>query len=206
MATLDQVVDVIRHYNHPFLNLIKGAQVHSLSDVTVHDVGSMIMSQANQLGLPLPYILACIAQESGFDPQCYNKNQPHHNPSGSFEGTDWGICQFSGRYLHSKPGMAGLTQDQQRDKALDYTWAIPVFVSNMNGLLKWAQETLDRYPIYIPTAKNKYFLATLAYNAGQTEAINEVISTQVRAHPLHVEHLCVAIAKMLGEPDPMATS
>jgi hypothetical protein len=197
------MVQAIDHYNTPFVNLMKGAQVHKVSADDQRLIAKLIYQEAISHALPIPYVMACIAQESGFDPACYNKNMPLHNPLGTFEGTDWGICQFSGRYLHTKPGMAGLSSSDQRVKALDYTWAIPVFVENMAGLLTWAAEKLVLETDGYGHNYDKYFIATLAYNAGQTEAVKELVTGVVRAHPTHVAHLCAAIAKILGEPNPM---
>lgn len=174
--TLTQLVE---QYNAPYQDDVRGALIHKIDVATAAAVAALIESEAQRTALPVPYLAGCIYQESRFDPQCYDRNLTPTQRTVTFEGTDWGICQFSGRYLADKPGMAGLSQDQMQTKACDAAWAIPVFADVMAGNVRWANEQIQNKV----TDRDPYWLATLAYNAGNTGALQELASGQIRPHP-----------------------
>lgn len=195
------------------VNPVRDATIHRISASTAAIVGYELFHAAERVGLPLVYLLACAFQESCFDPACTNQNLTVTKRTPTFEGTDWGVTQFSGRYLADKPGMVGLTQAQMAVKVLDPKWSIPVFADEMLSLVNWAKtviSTLDDAILAsgaLPGAKSAYWLATLAYNAGQTEAIKEIHGTgdrPLRAHPNHVKAWSAQISAALGVADPMA--
>lgn len=198
------VAKVIMAHNHPFVNVAGGAEIHQITQDQALSLAALIMDEAEKSGINLCYAMSCISQESAFDPACYNKNLSHDNPTATFEGTDWGLCQFNGLWLPDKFPNQKLTNDEMQAKALDPTWAVPTFFATMASLLRWGNNMLAAHPELAKVAENKYFLATLAYNAGQTEAIKEVRSDVVRQHPHSVEKICAEIASELGVKNPMA--
>ena len=136
------LAELVFQQNAPYKSEVRGAEVHKIDQETANAIAALIEREANIIGASEAYLAACICRESKFDPQCYNHNLTLIDREVTFEKTDWGECQFSGKYLPSKPGMRGLTQDQMREKAFDPSWAIPVFASEMGWNVIWATATL----------------------------------------------------------------
>jgi len=198
------LADIIVAYNAPFIRtypIVGGttidAQIHQIDQATAEQIATLIQdaATANPTLDPI-YLAACIMQESRFDPNCFNHNLSASTPTITFEGTDWGMCQMSGNYLPSKPGMAGLTESQMQTLACTASWAVPVMGSIMAGNLATATAQLNSDAVLAAGVK-KYntttltdaqWLATLMYNRGETGAINDVKTgqTSLIEHPGNV--------------------
>lgn len=198
MMTLQALIlsETINYYNPK-----RGAIIHKLDDVQAQQVADIITREANRVGMAVADLAACICQESRFDPACYNKNLGEHPES--FAGTDWGICQISGKYLPDKPGMKGLTEDQMKAKVLDPNYSIALMADTMAGNLAWANKMLptltDVDKARVPSA---FFLATLAYNRGNTGALQEVAANTIVRHPYNVLDWAKMFHAKLDPPAP----
>lgn len=153
-----RTADVIRKWNQPYYSPIRDARISEIAPEEAERIARLLEENAERVDLPLAYLMACLYQESRFDPRSYNRNLTLLDRRATFFRTDWGIGHFSGNYLLSKPGMTGLSHEAAERRVMDPAWAIPVFADIMAGLAKRAAVT---YP-----SRNKYWVATLAYNKG----------------------------------------
>lgn len=194
--------DVIMAYNKPITSYYPvgsttvNAVIHQIDATTAELEANLIETNASTADMDYIFLSSAIMQESRFDPACFNYNLSQENLTPSFATTDFGMCQMSGAYLPSKPGMAGLTDAQMQAKAQDPTWAIPMFVSIMQGLQHQAESLLaSNTALAAMTAKlnttklsNTQFLATLFYNRGVTGGTNYLLTnnTAMIQHPFRV--------------------
>jgi hypothetical protein len=126
-------------------------------------------------------MLACLCQESRFDPCCYSRNLKEHHGSASFEGTDWGIAQLSGRIISQVFPLKSSIQLQTMACSIEE--AIPYFATLMDFHLEWAREVVQSTETAAQILAIKepyrdeadpelvYWLATLAYNRGRSGAL-----------------------------------
>jgi hypothetical protein len=162
----------------------------------VQTSAEQIVASALARGVTLPFFLACICEESLFCLDCYDKNNQT-----TWEGTDWGPCQFSGYEIPTLSGMAGLTQAEMQAKAEDPTYAYPECAVWYAGLLTWAVQPATQALVKAnPKAANKYWLATLAYNAGENGAVTAITNGTVPAHPDNVATYCNQFCETFGVP------
>lgn len=195
------LTSIIEAYNTPYVSYYPtgsttvNSQIHKIDAATAAQVADLIVTNAKAQGLDITYFAACIMQESRFDPNCFDNNLSATNPTPTFARTDWGMCQMSGQYLPSKPGMSGLTDAEMQAKACDPTWSVPEMAVIMAGNLAWANQQLLNATLAAATTKlnttdlsNQEFLATLAYNRGNTGAVTyiETGNTAMIQHPYHV--------------------
>lgn len=202
---------------YPLGSTTVNSEIHKIDDATAQEVADLITKNAIAKNLVVEYFAACIMQESRFDPQCYSHNLGLTRPVASFDTTDWGMCQMNGSYLYTKPGMPvvpvkpqnptpaeetayeqALTEWQAEATKIAMTpsWAVPMMASIMADNLDWATRTFPTDSIltsqmakYNTTnLTNAEFLATLAYNRGQTGAVNIIKTNDVSRmkHPYHV--------------------
>lgn len=184
------LASVILSYNHPFTNYYPvgtktvNAEVHKITTVQAQQVATLIASEAKRVGLDPLFLAAALNQESMNDQHCYNKNLKEHNGTNSFAGTDWGIAQFSGKYLPLMSGMAGLNQTEMYLKAFDVAWAIPAFANEMlalsNQVSKWFVTDVAALSQTEKLNTTKLtpveFVTTLSYNHGFSGATALIIS------------------------------
>jgi len=204
--TLNQkMYEIVSHYNsgetkiyYPVRNDSSGtldAYIGKNDPQTNQLVADLIVSSANDNKID-PYFLACvIQQESIYSPVTYNHNLSKSNLTPNFETTDWGIAQLSGKYLPSKPGMQGLSEEEMQTKALDANWAIPTMAQVYAGLLAQAVKELSEDPVLLEDVKklnttsltDEQWLAALFYNRGISGGIHDVKTnaTTLIAHPYH---------------------
>jgi len=173
--------DIVVAYNSPYVAMYPldtgktiNAQIFKNDTATSQKVADLITSEATRVGLPILYLAACIMQESRFSPTTFNHNLCAENLTPNFAKTDWGLCQMSGTYLPSKPGMAGLTDDQMAAKACTPEWAVPqmadimaenIVLANKYLLADHTLSTMTK-TLNNTTLTDAQFLATLAYNRG----------------------------------------
>ena len=195
--------DIILSKNAAYQSLYNGvisAEIHKIDDATAQHVADLITSEANRVGMPIAALAACICQESKFDPGCYNKNLREHDGVDTFPGTDWGICQISGKYINGYAGMMNLTAAQMKVKALDPSWSIPQMANAMQLLLAWAEKIIPTLTaIQQSRVKSPLFLATLGYNRGRNGALTQVVDGQISLHPYEV---CAFNAEFVTQLDP----
>jgi hypothetical protein len=155
---------------YPFLS--KGGAIHKIDKPTSEAIAKVIIDNADG-GLTVPYLMACIAEESLFDPACENGNYSYvghvgSNPTKSPDGFDVGIAQLKLKFL---------MDDKKFDVtaaavfAKDITKAIPYMATTMKLLLGYAdaliQDTKPRTDTPLGMM-NRYSIATGAYNFGRT--------------------------------------
>lgn len=155
--------------SHPFTS--KGGGLHKIDDATALGIAKVISDNADG-GLTIPYMMACIAIESLFDPKCENGNYTYmghtgSNPDKKPEGFDVGIAQLKLKYLMQD---RKLSVEEADAFAKDYTKAIPYMTTTMKLLLGYADALIqdNKRTDQIPALLNRYCLATLAYNLGRT--------------------------------------
>lgn len=209
------LAQLVLSQNAPYKSPLRGAEVHQIDAATAQRVADLIQAAAQQTGLSVAYLAGCLCRESKFDPAAYNENLSLVNRTPAFTTTDFGIAQFSGRYLPNRPGMAGLTEAQMQAKACDPAWAIPTFAGIMAGNVTWAVHILAAYDQDQPFwgaiekavsntlyATPKYvggWLATYAYNSGNTGAIRDLLGVQLRiSHPNAVMSTVLQFEGMLA--------
>jgi hypothetical protein len=194
--------DVIKAYTitltsyYPLGSTQINACIPSIDEATMQLVADLITTNATSNGLSVPYLAACIKQESAFSPGTYNHNLNKSNPVVAFSHTDFGLCQFSGTYLPSKPGMEGLTAAEMTAKAFDPNWAVPEMAAVMKGNMAAAELALTTDSVLAANTKilntttlsDVEWNATLWYNTGiqgGTLAV-KTMNTVKLAHPGHV--------------------
>jgi len=194
--TLDQIVFM---ENVPYDSSVRGAHVSKIDGATATFVAAQISTMATATGLPVWYLAACLARESRFDPGAYNENLTLFNRTPTFDGTDWGVAQFSGRWSHKRPGCDGLPDAAVKAKLLDPMWAITEFGRVMAGNIAWARGLLASPKgvsvstaisqvasnlIYATAKYAALWLATMAYNSGTDGALKDLMGPHARInHP-----------------------
>ena len=156
--------------------------------------------------LPLSYTLACIAQESLFDPQCFNKNLRGSNREDNPAKYDIGLCQLNLRYLIDPKVPGRSTLEEAREFAHDLDRAIPYFLQNQKDLLDYAKG-LKWGKGADPRTVNPYFVASTLYNmgrAGGAEALRGGPGARsVTPHAASISKLESRFALELGLPSVM---
>lgn len=180
---------------------VKGVVIHKIDTPTAEAISARIKVAAEQEQIPLTYALACLAIESTLDPACVNGNlgPGESNTANDPLGYDTGIAQLKLRYLVGyAPGVTDA--DTARAFALDVNRAIPYFCSLMAGKVLWAQNTIDANPNTKcdPRMRNKYLLATAAYNFGNTGVMTYFENGTFPSHCQHVINLETYFAQKLG--------
>lgn len=191
-----QLADIIKSYNaaykamYPLIGgTVVNAEIHAIDDATRIKVANLIESEAKKVNddnLDSTYLASCIMQESRFDPNCYNHNLGHDNPTPNFEHTDWGMCQMAGTYLPAKPGMPVKPKEETMVPTWKNTmatlactpeWAVANMAKIMVGNLAAAKKHLqddeklrtNTRSLNNTSLTDAQFLATLYYNRGMAD-------------------------------------
>jgi hypothetical protein len=188
--------EIILARNSPFVNPERGAEIHKIGESTAKTVAALIQYFAPAYRLPVAFLSGCICQESSFDPCAFNKNLLEHAGVETFEGTDWGLCQLSGKYLPDC-GTGATDQAGYISVANEPAWAIEFMAKTMQGHYEWAYGITSKPPVKQMVRLDPFFLATLAYNRGRTGALQQIGDNTICAHPFHVIDLFAAIQKDL---------
>lgn len=170
-------------------NETKGVTMHKIDALTAHAIAMLIEAGP----LPLPYALACADIEGIYDPACVNGNLAGSNPTGNPLGFDMGICQLKLGYLMASEK---LTVDDAREFAFDPKRAIPYFMRTMESDLAWADTVL---PQMTDVWRNRYLLATCAYNFGRT-GVAKFFGGPIPSHGQHVMDMERVFAADLNLP------
>lgn len=138
------------------INTRSGGRIRTVDAFLARQMAPVIIKAARDFNVPLPYLMATIAQESRFDPKAWN---PNGTDGSDPRRVDWGIGQLSGM------GLMAAGVDPSR--AMDYEWAIPQVARRVRTNLDWALRYGELHDVL--------FLAAMAYNKGRTGA--EIIVT-----------------------------
>jgi hypothetical protein len=187
----------------------KGVTIHKIDATTAGNIAATIITAADQTNvdvpaakLTIPYIMACIAIESAFDPGCMNGNFLGSNPTRALRGYDVGIAQEKLLYLIGTNGL--WTDADAQAFALDFRKAIPYMTKVMATKLEWADTqiaSLSGQSGPIAQYRDRYYLATQAYNFGDTGMLKHLFAdTTPPTHAEHVLHLEDAYSQALGVP------
>lgn len=178
VSSLSPLAKVILDYNQsrPFFALsdsysipAKGVIIHKITAAQAQILAGAIAESAAKYGLPISYVLACLAIESCLDPNCVNGNlgPGRSNPTNDPLGYDDGVGQEKLRYLIGYHGI--LTADEARQFAFDIPKAVDYHCAVMAGDIAWAKQIIAQYPsIGDPRFHDPLVLATGAYNFGKT--------------------------------------
>lgn len=213
--TVTAVSEAVREYNNglalfkiasEWTNPIKGATIHKISDAQAGVVARNIVQYATLAGLPIPYVMACLAIESTFDPQCVNKNlgPGGSNPKNDPLGYDTGIAQLKLKYLPDTLG----DQGAKRIFALDPSKAIPYHCHDMAGRLKAAKDLIGKTSSSAVDPRlesSPLLLATAMYNFGISGGTKVFEAGQFPSHCQHVLDLERMFASRLGMPSAIKT-
>lgn len=211
-----QVEDAILLYNNGLSNwataiegvwndLVKGVVIHKIDLPTAAAVSTRVKPSAAAVGLPLAYVLGCLAIESTLDPACQNGNlgPGESNTANDPLGYDMGIAQLKLRYLVDvAPGVTDAPSALAF--ALDIDKAIPYFCSLMAGKLLWAQNIAQANTSSAPDVRltsAPLLLATGAYNFGETGMLAYYEGGTFPSHCQQVLDLSRYFEAKLGEPD-----
>lgn len=145
---------IIVRESRDWYSIRTGARLHKLGAEDAERLAPLILAAARRYNVPLAYLMAAICQESRFDPNARNPNGQR-----TWEGTDHGIAQLSGRVLAA----AGV----DRTKPYDPAWAVDYMARLYRGLLTWAKRTFPE--------SDPLWVATLAYNKGRTGASRIIV-------------------------------
>lgn len=161
-------------------NTEEGVVIHKIDLATAASISSRVKYSLSPFALVMPgvdfvsYVLACLAIESTLDPLCQNGNigvnalgVPRSNPDNNPMLYDMGIAQLKLEYI-TAPGVTDHTSALAF--ALDINRAIPYFVTEMAGRIKWAQQVIKDNTSSAPDARltaSAPLLATGAYNFGE---------------------------------------
>ncbi len=221
--TLAQIIEV---ENTPYDNPARGAHVERIGPDTVKAVAALIEQVATQTGLPIWYLAACLCRESRFDPEAYNHNLTAFRRTPTFDSTDWGIAQFSGKYNK----IAGATESQMEALFFSAGWEIPRFAAKMAGLVAWARGVLASpqaarisdaaaksasRSVYATPENLPYWLATYGYNSGTgvgpvdttRGALGDLLGVEARiSHPNAVMSTAVEFAQEMTPRMPVSIS
>jgi hypothetical protein len=170
----------------------KGTTVHKIDFATAQALAELIIA----LPLPLTYALACICIEGIFDPYCVNGNFAGSNPAENPTGFDMGCCQLKLRYLMMSEN---LDVDDAREFAFDPARAIPYFGRTMQGHLNWASDFLRNPPEMTDVWRNRWLLATGAFNFGRV-GVQRLVNGPLANHCQHVINLEQSFATALDTP------
>jgi hypothetical protein len=217
-AKIDNLSALMLQTNAPYVEYypkggdVINAEIHTISASAALSEAKLIVSNSEANNLDYVYLASCIFQESKFDPACFNHNLTEYNGVESFDGTDWGMCQMSGYYLPTRPGMAGLTQAQMQIKAMTAEWAVPVMAEIMADNLADAITDMPSVSSIMPQLNttelsNEEFLATLYYNRGRSGGLEAVKSLDYAnmQHPFMVAKWFAQFKTALETGQPVAS-
>jgi hypothetical protein len=169
---------------YPFLS--KGGALHKIDITDAREIAQAIIDAATG-PLTVPYIMACLAIESLFDPKCENGNYSYvghtgSNPDKLPEGFDVGIAQLKLKYLMED---RKLDVDAAHAFACDVTKAIPYMATTMKLLLGYADALIQdtKRSDIPPPLMNRYCVSTNAYNYGRTGM--KAIMQSAKVQPSH---------------------
>lgn len=195
MTLEDKLTALIIQENAPFGPSPKtGGKINKISAATAQQVAQLLIAACTAETFSVPLAAAWIRGESRFDPNALNPNlqdakHPNETPEEVFHHTDVGIGQIDGNSLAGL--LPGLTWEQQRDKALDPTWAVPMAVKLMVGLFEWAKEQdafLHRVGISPNYGLDYLLLCCEAYNVGKSGALARVVKGLLSPGSLVIEN------------------
>jgi len=171
--------------------------IHRISLQTAEDISTHLKRGAIQKGLPLTYTLACIAQESLFDPECFNKNLSGSNRENNPAKYDIGLCQLNLRYLIDPKVPERATLELAQSFAHNLDLAVPYFLENQKGLLDYAR-TLSWSRGADPRSKNPLWVASTMFNQGRVGGVRNIEARDAGIHGASIAKLEVWFADQLG--------
>lgn len=160
----------------------EGIMIHQVAPSEADAAAPVFIRAAASYLLPLTGVLAWSAVESVFDKYCINKNwgcnldgtprsnEPAHNDADD----DLGIFELkAGLLIGRAPGVTNLAQAQTF--AYDIKNAIPYACSLYAEHVAWAETQIATgFPAYVdPRFRNRYVLATCAYNFGRVGVLRD---------------------------------
>lgn len=206
-------LDIMKVYRRTFTTYypLGSTQINScippITDARLQVVADLITVSASANGLDPLYLLSVSYQESCWSENTINHNLKATNPTPSFRTTDFGLCQFSGSFLSTKPGMAGLTENQMVAKVMMGEYSVPAMAQMYAANIKWATKTLASdnallslvIKLNITHLTNEQFLACTAYNKGNSGALDAIRKLDYSRlnHPFkcaqHYDNFCKAL-------------